>query len=982
MGKSVGKRLYYYQLIVILLYIIIMGIFPQVSAQDGSTTLAVDRVELISGETSTVNISLSNVNSLNNVSLNMSYNASVIAIDGINMGDLMDNGEMNFTDQTALGWASIAIEFSNDTNVSGSGIIASFIVRGIGGIGSSTNLTLMPLEGFFLKNLAGDYIDTNTTNGSVTIIRDNIPPSIAILSPLNHTHSSESINLSFSSDENLTWAYYSLDGFSNQSINQSNCIQNSCNISLPLIPQGPHSLKVWANDSWGNINSTKVYFYVDTFNGTSNIIWARFFGGLLGDISYEIIKSSGSGYLLSGSTDVYGLNTYRPIIIKIEEKGDYLWNATIDEGYNASLESIAEMTSKEILGLGYLYNQSTDIYLIKMNSSGDLIWSRTFGRNDKSDYGNSFLIAENDDIIICGQTYIGNDRYPLLMKLNSMGYQIWNRTFDFNKGSFESIIQTSDGAFLLGGDYWPPGAARTDALVVKVDENGTHQWNYTIGDVETDEVRSSVESSDGFYYLAGQHTFFDGKILNTDVLLLKFDVYGTLIWNKTYGETRFDLARDIQLTPSGNLMMSGISEINGHRDFPFFIVEGDGNLLWRYYYGEPDYSDEAYSLLSNQDGTYIATGKSDGFRYGEEHISYGGPSQFIGSDIFILKIDPPPTAIIYSPLNITYNNSFIELNLSFSENTSFQAYSIDGGENITLSNNLANFTVSNGQHNITIYANDSLGHMNSRTVYFSYQPPPDNIHSPASGGSSGGGGGSNEAFAFISRIEPGQLAAGIFSDKSSPCISEIQVTVNREVYSLGITIKHPSKKPYGTSGIKGIAYQYLEIRKSNSVDDESIEKALIFFKVEKGWLEKNDIHEKSISLLRFDGLQWIALETLKSNEDNIYVYYNSTTPGFSYFAIVGDSGLGFGKNDENSGFDPLIFQENMTRAIKWDFDEDADILTIKVENLSENLAVAENQNDINELIDRKKEIISLNLRISILIGNMVKTAFDMIITQE
>lgn len=81
-------------------------------------------------------------------------------------------------------------------------------------------------------------------------------------------------------------------------------------------------------------------------------------------------------------------------------------------------------------------------------------------------------------------------------------------------------------------------------------------------------------------------------------------------------------------------------------------------------------------------------------------------------------------------------------------------------------------------------------------------------------------------------------------------------------------------------------YQYLSISKT-LITDEDITDARIQFRVENDWLNSNSIDRDTVTLYRYDS-GWESLHTQKTSEDSTYSYYESDTPGFSYFAINGE----------------------------------------------------------------------------------------------
>jgi N-acetylneuraminic acid mutarotase len=94
----------------------------------------------------------------------------------------------------------------------------------------------------------------------------------------------------------------------------------------------------------------------------------------------------------------------------------------------------------------------------------------------------------------------------------------------------------------------------------------------------------------------------------------------------------------------------------------------------------------------------------------------------------------PPTVSIVSPENKTYTVNNVSLTFTVSEQTSWIGYSLDGQDNVTITGNITLSGLSNGLHNLTVYANDAAGNTGtSETIYFTIaqkiEPPPQSSES-------------------------------------------------------------------------------------------------------------------------------------------------------------------------------------------------------------------------------------------------------------
>ena len=117
-------------------------------------------------------------------------------------------------------------------------------------------------------------------------------------------------------------------------------------------------------------------------------------------------------------------------------------------------------------------------------------------------------------------------------------------------------------------------------------------------------------------------------------------------------------------------------------------------------------------------------------------------------------------------------------------------------------------------------------------------------------------------------------------------ITQINVTIKNPAQNVEITVKKLEEKPAEVTEVKGKVYQYLEILAQN-LEEENIEKAFIRFNVTKSWITENNLSKYRVFLYRFSENEWKRLPTQLIEENDYYVY-EAQTPGFSYFAIVGE----------------------------------------------------------------------------------------------
>ena len=174
-------------------------------------------------------------------------------------------------------------------------------------------------------------------------------------------------------------------------------------------------------------------------------------------------------------------------------------------------------------------------------------------------------------------------------------------------------------------------------------------------------------------------------------------------------------------------------------------------------------------------------------------------------------------------------------------------------------------------------------------------PGPSGSGPVGSSGGGGGGGVSGEEYSNIEVIEKYDLV--IYKDKTTSYrftnaknpILYVNITgnVNTELITTSIEVlKNTSMLVTATQ--EGIAYinANIWVGLNGFAIPKNIKEAMIMFRVENSWIDKNNLMNSDIKLLRWDGSKWITLETSEKAKDSIYTYFEANTNSFSPFAIT------------------------------------------------------------------------------------------------
>jgi hypothetical protein len=368
-------------------------------------------------------------------------------------------------------------------------------------------------------------------------------------------------------------------------------------------------------------------------NAFAHVSFERTYGGDSLDMAWCVRQTTDRGFIIAGCTCSFGTGDADVYLIKTDSLGEVLWEKSYrNDGWDEAY-CIQQTMDGGFIVTGYAANglQRADVWLAKTDSMGDTTWSRMYG--SPLDDGGSFVQQTPDRgyIVVGDWNHFmapSGDMYAI--KTDSSGHLLWDRTYggaDVDAANF--VQRTQDGGFILAGETASFGAGKYDMYLVKTDSLGNPLWDTTYGGNQDDRALSAQQTSDGGYILAG-YNWSVGR-----VYLVKTDSSGSLVWDHTYthGDSSVSSAWSVQQTLDGGYIVAGwISDSFGMADNDVYVVKTDsvGNTLWEWIYGGWS-EDEAYCVRQTMDGGYIIVG--------ETHRSYGTG----GADVYLLKLAPDGT---------------------------------------------------------------------------------------------------------------------------------------------------------------------------------------------------------------------------------------------------------------------------------------------------------------------------------------------------
>ncbi len=334
------------------------------------------------------------------------------------------------------------------------------------------------------------------------------------------------------------------------------------------------------------------------------IRWQNAIGGSANDLLKATRQTKDGGYILGGNSlsgisgDKTQINSiwYDYWMVKTDSSGNIQWQRTMWSDGDDILTSIQQTKDGGYMIGGY--------------SDGNLAWMKSENSNGGIDYW--------------------------IIKTDSIGNIQWQNTVGGdNQDKLNSMMQTNDGGYILGGssysgtsgDKIEPQIILNDYWIVKLDSLGNIHWQNTIGSFGHDFLSSIKQCTDGGYILGGSAdaTISGGDLSENsnggyDYWIVKVDSVGNIMWQNLIGGSGNDYVSCVEQTNDGGYFIGGYSDSGisgdktenavGGRDYWVIKLDSIGNIQWQKTIGGTK-NDELYVCRKTFEGGYILGGVSE-----------------------------------------------------------------------------------------------------------------------------------------------------------------------------------------------------------------------------------------------------------------------------------------------------------------------------------------------------------------------------------
>lgn len=450
-----------------------------------------------------------------------------------------------------------------------------------------------------------------------------------------------------------------------------------------------------------------ISFLSNTYAQSPDYVWLKSEGGSSVDEAYSISTDAAGNSFIAGSfsspTITFGTFTLTRsgsrdvFLVKYDVSGIVQWATSAgginnDDAYSVFTDASGNVylagtfgSSTITFGTTVLTNANAnsyvDLFLVKYNSGGNVIWAKSAGggfddvvnciTSDAS--GNIYITGYFDsNTILFGSTTLTNVSMSdvFLVKYDPDGNVLWANSVSGTGSEIANSITVDasgnchiagnfgDSTITFGSIILTNNSLNADMFLAKYDASGNVLWAKSIGGMNSDQAKSVSLDDTGNIYLAGYFKSSSitigsitltngGGSASSDIFLSKSDANGNVIWAKNAGGTNHDAAFHIATDNAGNSCVTGYFKsssitfgptvLNKVGSYDLFVVkyDTDGNVLWAN--GAGGGGDEyGYAVSTDASGYVYLTGSfdSDTIHFNANYLTKTG-----STDIFLVKLN-------------------------------------------------------------------------------------------------------------------------------------------------------------------------------------------------------------------------------------------------------------------------------------------------------------------------------------------------------
>jgi hypothetical protein len=333
-----------------------------------------------------------------------------------------------------------------------------------------------------------------------------------------------------------------------------------------------------------------------------NIEWLKHYGGSGDDSVSDIQETPDGGFVVVGRSEsndgdlTSNQGNLDYWIFKVDANGLVEWSVSYGGSNDDSARAVCVTSDQGFIIVGDSqsddgdvsgnYGQD-DVWIIKLNAAGDLVWEMHYGGSGGEDAADVIQIANGEYIVLSGtesDDFDVSENYSIqanededddgedcwVLRLDATGQIIWEQNFGGSgEESPEELLKIDDQKYLICGRTSSQDIDITDhngsndGWVMQINDQAELAWSNSLGGSGSDWINGITHDPAGGYFFSGFSESDDGEVANNygghDAWLGKLSVEGELLWEKNFGGTHDDRARSIDILESGHILFTGTS---------------------------------------------------------------------------------------------------------------------------------------------------------------------------------------------------------------------------------------------------------------------------------------------------------------------------------------------------------------------------------------------------------------------------------------
>ncbi len=381
-----------------------------------------------------------------------------------------------------------------------------------------------------------------------------------------------------------------------------------------------------SNDLDMNVNTSDRMGFLAKTDSSGELSWVKVYGINKRNSLESTTQTADSGYVFVGSVLREKYNTSDLWVVKVDSNGAVLWEKVyggISDDYGESVKQtpdggfiIAGASNSDDGTLSSVGNKGqSDIWVLKLDNNGDLVWSKTIGGSN-NDFATDIVLSNDGGYVLTGVSAskdwgFGSDNQSsediFVIKLNSNGTEQWRHIdVGFSDDYASSITKTKYGKYVIAGSRRDINGNGLDGLVIKLSTSGSVEMRNQFGGSLNDVFNDVIELENGNILLTGYSASYNGDLSEAvnkgvnDIWILKLDEKGKIIWSNTKGGSRDDRGYSILQTEDNEFAIVGVTTSSDY-DFEEYPPKGYYDIFMMKFRKtlplQSDTSDAVFSII-------------------------------------------------------------------------------------------------------------------------------------------------------------------------------------------------------------------------------------------------------------------------------------------------------------------------------------------------------------------------------------------------